>query len=463
MPVDTSMYAPHPQQNPLEMLSGMAGVAQQLQGAQRLGLENVDLQRTMAAHQAVGQAAQAATDPTSGEVDPAKFMAGVAGNPDAAYGAVDAQQQALAMRNAQLAQAHEQYSVLNGSISALLAKPGVSSKDVTNQVGTLVASGVLTPKVAASELASMPTDPAQLTPWLRQHLARGLDAQGQIAAIIGNPQAVDTGPNVSFVRAPSMGQLPGPIAKGLSPEAAASPVAGPTENGAPTTVPLGQRAGMGIVKTGITPAEGAAQGTMGAGVAQDALAFENAARTAPDMSAALKNMTGDLSQLATGPGSHNRNAFVAAVNSFLGTHYDAEKVATQEGFDKLAAQVSARQRQMLGMSNTDAQTNIMAGASPGSQLSKLGNANQIAIIKGNNDALAAENRAWEAYKASGKGAETFHQFTTVFNKHVDPLVFQMQYMTDAQKKSLVGAMSQAEKDRLAQSLAFARHNGLLQQ
>jgi hypothetical protein len=454
MPVDTTMYARPAQSNPLEMLSSVAGIGNQLQQNRLIGTE-------MGARQAVGEAAQGATG-ADGTFDPNAFSATVAHDPRAAFEAANAMAFAQQQRQAQLEMAKSKLGAFNTTVAGLLAKPGVTSKDVTSAAGDLVAGGIMDAKMVAGQLASMPADQTQMVPWLKQHLVRGMDAQSQVEALIGTPKPVNTGAETQFVRTPAMGETPAPLQNTLSPEGAAAPVAGPVdESGAPTTVPLGQRVGMGVVKTGLSPAEGAAQTVHGGGVAQDALAFENAARTTPDMAAALKNMTGDLKELSTGPGSHNRNSFMAAVNSFMGTGFDAEKVATQEGFDKLAAQVSARQRQMLGMSNTDAQTNIMAGASPGSQLSKLGNANQIAIIKGNNDALSAENRAWEAYKASGKGSETFHQFTTVFNKHVDPLVFQMQYMTDPQKKALVSALSAAEKDRLAASLAFARHNGLL--
>lgn len=456
MAVDTSMYARPPQaSNPLEMLSGAVGIANALQQNRLVGQE-------MAARQAVGQAAQGAIGP-DGAFDPDKFSASVASDPNAAFEATNAATFAQQQRQAQLLTAQTRLNVFNGTIAGLLAKPGVTSKDVTSAAGDLVKGGIMDAKMVAGQLASMPTDPAQLTPWLKQHLLRGMDAQSQVEALIGTPHPVNTGAETQFVRTPAMGETPEPLQNTMSPGEAATPVQGPVDaSGAPTVVTKSQFAGIGgPVKVALSPAETAAQTTSGTGVAQDALAFESAARGTADMRAALANLSGDLKSLSTGPGSKNRNSIMAAINSFMGTGFNAEKIAEQEGFDKLATQVMARQREMLGLGSTNAQVDIMSHASPGSQLSKLGNQNMIALIKGNNDALTAENSAWERYKAAGHGAETFHQFTTIFNKHVDPLVFQMQYMTDAQKKSLVGAMSAQEKDQLAKSLAFARHNGLI--
>lgn len=456
MPVDTSMYGSAPQpQNPLALLSGVAGLQGQMLQNKLLGTE-------MGARQAVGEAIQGATD-AEGTFDPNAFAHTVAGDPRAAFEAEAATRFAQEQRQAQLVTAQSRLASFNSTIAGLLEKPNVAPKDVTAAAADLVNGGIVDAKMVAGQLASMPSDPTQLPEWLKQHLIRGLQAQGQIEAMFGTPQPVNTGGETQFVRTPALGPTPAPLKNTMSPGEAASPVAGPvTPEGAPTQMTKGQFASIGgPVKVGLSPQEAAAQTTTGQGVAADAQAFEHGARGVADMRAALANMSGDIKSLETGPGSQARNSVMAAINSFMGTGFDANKVATQEGFDKLAAQVMARQREQLGLNATNAQVDIMSHASPGSQLSQLGNKNMLALIKGNNDALDAENQAWQRWKASGRGAETFHDFTTTFNKHVDPLVFQMQYMSADQKGKLVDAMTPAEKERLAQSLAFARHNGLI--
>lgn len=251
----------------------------------------------------------------------------------------------------------------------------------------------------------------------------------------------------------------------LSPGEATAPTqVGITPTGAPQVGTRAQFAAAtqgGPVTTGMAPGAQAAATTAGAGTAQQALEFEKAARGTNEMNAALANMSGDLGTLQTGPGSQGRNRVMSAINSFMGTGFDAEKVAAQEGFDKMSAQVVARQRSMMGLSGTDQQLSMIEHASPGSALSQKGNQNQIAVIKGNNDYLSKQGQAWENYKQAGNGSEKFSQFANTFNKHVDPLVFQMQYMSTPQKQALVGAMSASDREKLAQSLTFARANKLI--
>jgi hypothetical protein len=461
-PTAASMAAQQQANNPLTMLSSLA----ELRGRTQ---QNQLVARTMAAKQAAGQAVQAATG-SDGVIDTNAAGLAIAHNPDAALTAPEALADLQAQRQAQVAEhtarvdlALKQNGFMTNSLGALADKPGVTSKDVASLAGTLVANGILDPKMAATELSAMPADETQIPAYLRTLQLRSQQAAQQILDYhqmgLANLGATQETVNTAPLAAPTT------LTNTLSPGEAASPVTGPVSpTGAPTTTPLGQRAGMGTIATGMAPAAQAAATTAGSGTAQQALAFEQAARGTVDMHAALANMSGDLSKMpSSGPGSEGRNRAMSAINGFMGQFgpFDAEKVAAQEGFGKMAAQVVARQRQQMGLSGTDQQLSMIEHASPGSQLSKLGNEGQISVIKGNNDALQAEAQAWERYKQSGKGSETFNQFTTTWNKHVDPLAFQYQYMSQEQKKALVGAMSAAEKDKFAQSLSFARHNGLV--
>lgn len=463
MPIDTSMYQNIQQPaNPLAM-------AGQVMGLRNVMTQNQILQKTMGAQQATGEAVQGATSP-DGTFDPNAFMSTVASDPRAAYGAQQAAEFAQQQKMQQLAAAHQQLGVLQQNVGALLQNPNVTKDDVTSQIGKLVGMKVITPQAAAAEITDLQGVPdGQLPLWLRGHEMAMMQGQQQIEAMLGPQVPIDNGSQIVPTRMPlvpgtSMPAAPNaaPIDKTLTPEGAASPVAGPVNpDGSPTTIPLGQRATMGKLTTGQSPAAAAAATTSGAGTAQDAIAFENGARQLPAMRAALQNLDGDIAQLQTGPGASQRASWVARINSLFGTSLDASDVATTEGVDKIHSEIAARQRQTLGLPTTDQSSSIMDHATPGSNLSKLGNQNMSALLRGNVDYAQTANQAWEHYKASGHGTETFHQFTTALNSKLDPLVFQMQYMSGTQKQGLVGAMDSAEQNRLAQSLAFARHNGLV--
>ena len=457
------MYAQQVQPaNPLATMSQYAGLQGQMQ-------QNQLMQRTMAARQATGEAVQGATD-ADGNYDPRAAMAAAAQDPRAAFGAAEfqgfnqgqqAEQQKL--QQAKLEQAITVRGTINQSLGALMSKPdSITPGAVTSQIGELVAGNILPAAEAAKQIADMPTDPQQLKSWVVNHWMQGQAMSTQLQAMMPPAMQVDDGKNINFVRNPAIGATPGPIAKQTTPEFDSSRVAGPVgPDGEQTSITQGQSKGMGTYATSKGPAYAAAATTSGAGTAQDAIAFENAARAAPGLKASLANMSGDVKQLDTGPGSAKRGGFLAAVNSFMGTNYNAERVAAQEGLDKVHADVAARLRQAGGLPSTDQSSSIMDHAVPGSQLSKLGNANQIAILKGGVDYAQAANKAWESYKSNGHGSETFHQFTTALNQRLDPVVFQMQYMSDTQRSGLVGAMNAQERAHLAQSVAFARHNKLI--
>jgi hypothetical protein len=459
MPVDVSMYPGPPKPvNPLEMMSSMAGLQGQMQ-------QNQIAQRAMMGQQAEGQAAQAATG-EDGSFDPGKFAAGVASNPNGVYAQVHANAFAQEQRQAQLAQHVQQVQLgmqqtqyMTDQLGALADKKGVTGKDVADLAGVLVQNGILDSKSAATELAQAPTSDDQLPAYLRTLQMRAMKSGEQLAQY-HQQMMIDNGAQLVPTNMAPLA-TPSPIVKQLSPGEAAQPVAGPvTADGAPTQVSLGNRGG-GVVQTGQGPAATQAQGTYGAATGTAAAQFEAAARTAPELDATLKNMTGDLKGLSTGPGSAQRNSFVSGVNSFLGTNFDASKVANQESFNKMAAQVVARQRQMMGLSGTDQQLSMIEHASPGSQLSQLGNRAQIAIIKGNNDYLMAENKAWQNAKNAGYGPEKFSTVMGVLNTHMSPLPFQMQNMSTEQRNTLLSAMSKAERAKADAEVSFARRNKLI--
>lgn len=465
MAVDTSMYqnAPKPV-NALEMATGVAGLQGAILGNQRAGMQNQLLQRDMASRKAVGEAAQGAVDPATGQIDPNKFMGAVAGNPDAAYGAVDAAQNATALNAAQLAQhiqkvdlAFKQTGYLAQQLGSLADKKGVSSKDVSSLAGTLVQNGILDPKAAASELAGMPTDAAQLPGYLRGLQKRAMDSMTQLG-LYHNKVMSDNGAALVPTNTAPLGEQ-GPVVKTLSPEAAASPVAGPVDaSGAPTTIPLGQRAGMGAVKVGLSPSESAAQGVTGGSNAQMGVDLGKMADQMPDVKGMLGNMSGDLSSFTTGPGAHNWKSFLAGA-ARLGIPVDTNAVASQENFNKISTMLAQRQFAALGGTGTDRQLGSAIDSNPHDALSKLGNQRIIAMLKGNADAITLKNQLWQRWQQAGHSADSYQQFTTSFNKRYDPRVFQFNYMDNGEKAKALTGMAPAEKKQFQDQYNYAVSKG----
>lgn len=453
MAVDTSMYNTKPPEpiNPLTMATGIAGL-------QRTGLENQLLGRTMGAQQAVGEAAQGAIGP-DGQIDPAAFLTAVKNNPQAAYGAVEAAQNATALQTAQLAQAHEQYGILNSAISSLLSQPNVTQKDIIHQATTLAKEGVISYKMAAAEIGSMPPDnDAQLRPWLENHLAKSLEGQAQVAALIGTPQPVNTGGQTQFVRTPALGATPAPLTNTLSPEAASTPVAGVDAQGHPIAMTRAQFAQRGQIQTGLSPSETAAQNVSGANNAQQGIDLQRAAAMVPDMKGALGNMQGELADFNSGPGADQFKTFKAALLRLRVPGIDPNGVASAEEFNKNAEKLLQWQFGMIGGTGTDAKFNSAMHSNPNMGLSNLGAKGLIGFAKGNADAIALENNIWQKYQQSG-GAQSFGQFQNSFNKKYDPRVFAMQYLSNADRAKVYGGMTATEKAEFNKKYDYAVHNG----
>lgn len=433
-------------------------MAGQLAGVMNAVQQNILLRKTMGAQQAIGQHVQDATD-ANGNFDPSAFMEGVQGDPNAAFGAQEAaefaqqQRQAqLAQQQAQLANAHAQWGVINESVGSLLQKPNVSAGDVTSSVGNLVALGVITPKVGAAELASMPQNPDELPTWLRGHLVRGMQAQQQIESMIGPQQLVDTGGQIAAVRTPTItdtsvpeGETHAPIEKTMSPGEAASPVQTfDNETQQPKIITKGEFASEGSAPAGPALGQEAAANVTAAGAAQQGLAIAHQADEARDTKALLGNLTADLKSFSAGPGAGEWKHILSGLQR-LGISVNPNMVANQENFNKVATMLAQRQFAQLGGTGTDRQLGSAIESNPNQALSNLGNQRIVAMLKGNADAILLKNQVWQKWLQNGHSPATYNQFQTEFNKAYDPRVFQFQYLSGAERKQLVSGMSAAEE------------------
>lgn len=444
MPVDVSMYPGPPKPvNPLEMFSQVAGLQGQMQ-------QNQLMQRTMAAKQAVGQAAQQNVG-QDGQIDTAGFMRQVAGDPNAAYGAVEAGQNALSMQQAQLAQhvqqvqlGMQQQQYITQQTGALADTPGVTGKMVADRIGQIVSDKIISPEMAAHELAAKPVDDAQLPQYLRGLQKRSIAAEQQLA-LYHHTLLQNIGGSIQPLNDAPFGNQQ-PVATTLSPEGAGQPVAGPvTDQGAPTSITFGQRAGMGTVQTGPSPSQSAAGQVTGASNAQRAQELGKAAAQAPDTKAILGNMSGDLKQFQSGPGASQWKNLVAGVNRMFPGAVEPGAIANQENFNKLQTLLSQRSFAALGGTGTDAKLESAMHANPNETISVLGNQGIIALNKGFADAIALKNNLWQKALKAGQNPDTYGQFENSFNQRYDPRVFQFQYLDKKGQDQALSGMTTAEK------------------
>jgi hypothetical protein len=149
----------------------------------------------------------------------------------------------------------------------------------------------------------------------------------------------------------------------------------------------------------------------------------------PTNKANYANMLSDLERLGSMPAGGEKEV---AINTFLqkatgyGLTMNRDQVAAANSFSKLANIAVGQQLAAIG--GTDARQALFMGSNPNLDLSKLGNQQIIHMLQGNEDAIAAKSRAWQEWRKSGKGDETYGDFQNDFNQHFDPRVFQSQYM-----------------------------------
>lgn len=462
-PTAASMAAQQQANNPLTMLTSLAGL-------QHAGLQNQLINRTMSSQQAVGRAVQAATG-ADGVVDTNAAGTAIAGNPDAAFGAPQAFADLQAQRQAQLAEhtsrvdlALKQNGFMTNSLGALADKQGVTGKDVSDLAGTLVANGILDPKMAATELSAMPADPTQIPAYLRTLQMRSQTAAQQILDF-HNQVMVNNGQQTVPVNMAPLATPPAPIQMKPTPEFEASPreVLLPNgQTGAITQHQFEQQAAGGTpVPTALSPGQHAAATTTGAGHAQAAVQFENTTNTVPQSLALLKNIKSDNDILNTGPGSAGRNSFVSSINSILGTNYGAKDVATRDDLDHVSTQLQAKLRDQFGLPATNQSSSIMDKAAPNGNVSRLGNENLVANIKGQLQYAQGLRKFWETTKSHGAGGDDFNTVMGIASKTLDPLTFQMPNMSANQQAQLTKSLSTEERKALARSNVFAQKNHLL--
>ena len=253
------------------------------------------------------------------------------------------------------------------------------------------------------------------------------------------------------------------MASVMAPEAAATRVQGPpTAAGAPTTQPLASANVAGTQPIDVPP--GFVQRATGAANIDTTLAgnLANAAESSPARIGMLGNLENDLSNFTSGPGADWTKVGKAWVNRNLplpaGWQFDPGSIASQEQFVKQAGQLAQQQFTAMGGTGTDQQFGSAFATNPNDTLSQLGNEGIIRLLKGNEDALQAKNKAWLSVAGANPNA-SYRQFSQAFNNNYDPRVFQFNYLTPAQRQSYVTNMAAQDRPAFFRNIATAQKNG----
>jgi hypothetical protein len=125
-----------------------------------------------------------------GNIDPSGLSRGMAqaglGDQiaDAQKGLADSRKAVTAADEGDLNLHKKRLEILNGGLSALLAKPDVTHDDVIAQINNFVNQGIITPEQGAEAARNTPGRPEQLRPFLIQKALEGADAAKQLDTVL---------------------------------------------------------------------------------------------------------------------------------------------------------------------------------------------------------------------------------------------------------------------------------------
>lgn len=148
----------------------------------------------------------------------------------------------------------------------------------------------------------------------------------------------------------------------------------------------------------------------------------------------------------------------ANANSPFGAVFDPKSIASQEEFNKSAAQLAMSQFQSLGSGGANSTLETTLKANPNATLSKLGNKGIMDLLSGNQDAIERKAQAWNDYKAQN-GPGSYGQFQNEWNKSFDPRLWMIPYQSKDEALNMINSMPKVEKDAFRQKFNNAIQNG----
>jgi hypothetical protein len=395
--------------------------------------------------------------------------------------------------------AHQQFGQLSSFLGSLAQDPRISTdagpgllKQATAQA---VQQGWITPDIANSELANMPTDPAQIPQYLQSLNTRIQDAAGQFTKIYGEPSTINNGNSIIPVTAsPLTGirRIGADIPVQTSPSERLSLVPGTNAQGQPTVTPAGviaQQAGMnpltGVPATapnqpvnqlqpypqGQAPVLAAQGGSVVTGPSPGALEAKKAIGTASGQQLAADtaqeaNFQADITPLqkardalialgptGTGPGKEQINE----IKSFLISSGVMGPNDDVKNFDE-ARKYLTQYATSVGSPNTN---DKLAANFAGNPNVGISNAAAVDVLKTAMSLRRLQNAKVRAFQASGEQPDAYNQWAAKFNSSQDPVAYGFDMMSPDQRKKYVGGLSQAERQKFVGSLQTATQLGLV--
>ncbi len=504
--IDTSTYPKAQPYDPLKTLGGVANLQNTLN-------QNKLFQQQFNTNLAVSEGAKASINPETGEYDPAAFRAWIAKNPNAGYGigqivqqSQEAQKRNIDIDTSRLENQRKHWDAVGSFITPLLApkqvkdpvtgqmKPvPVTSADVLTQLSAANSAGIASSDEMGRVWATLPRTPdgrideSQVPAWTQKMMLNLMDRKAALDATnpVPSMQEIPGGGKAPFSMSAFGGvqqvgdtiqPAPVPTTTTVGPDGTPRYIGNPQGNNpyeaayqasqgrsAPAGGGIAPGGNIGGLPSALSPAAAAAQTKAGDFAAGQGNSLQARADQVPTTKSILGNLEAELDTpgFSTGPGTKSMADLTKFLNTQGGLNIRTEGMAAREQFGKLAGMLAQSQFQALGGTGTDAKLDATTLTSPNSELTKLGNKGIIAMLKGNEDAIAAKNRAWQAWQQQN-GPQSYGQFSTQFNKSYDPRVFQAQYLSDADKKKMLSSMSQKEINALVHSANFARQNGWIQ-
>ena len=469
------------------------------------------IQQQQAANQAASAAYKQATDPNTGQVD-YNLLTSILSQGPAAYNLPQIQAQVNEAKTNQLNYdakklelAQKRTDLLSAGFGGLLQSGNITPQAVMQLASTGIRQGLFSPADAVNFTSDMPSDPAQLQAWAKQKYVGFSTDSDRLKTLMPQNQTINTGAQqvvASFD--PLTGGATGQTTvfnNQLSPEAASQPtqVFDPATgtmrnvtrqqfanmaNGVPQAGGQGgYQGGMGQPSQGglgsgrIQAPQQGAPGLQAApalgqqvgaevsarGSADASLALQNQADNAPQAIYQLQNMRKALSGITTGPNANWQGKAQAlalqvapGVAERLGI--DPQKVASQEEFNKYSVQLAQELSKGLG-NGTDEKLASAVAATPNLGLSKLGNQQIIDVLISTQRGIAAKNQAWQS---SGLSADQYNKWSSQWNKDIDPRVFALQDMDNAQAWKSVQSLPKKDQDALMKSWNKAAAAGYVQ-
>jgi hypothetical protein len=448
-----SLY-PHAK-NPLDTLTGFANL-QNIQNQNRL------FQQQFQTNLGLSEIAKEAVGP-DGTIDTTKIPGIVAQHPEASYGIMEAFHQAQALRQQQIANQQAQLEYQQKKLSAIAQylapdiTSGADSSHIHQGLSELVTKSIITPGEAATTYATVPRvpgtdqiDESKVPQWLSDMHFRVQDQLSQYNAMHPAPTPINQGNQIGLTVLPQRGapSLAGTMPLGLAPATPTIPKGG------------GQPGYAGGGFSGQPPGYEEQQRAY----AEMGTRLNNRADQVTTNKGLLSNLDSTLEGFTPGPSAKWSKEALAAGNRIASglnlPTLDASGVKAQEEFEKMAQQLAQSQFQQLGGTGANFQLESTISTSPNSALSKLGNKGIISLLQGNEDAIAAKNRAWQQFKTQ-TGSQDYGSFSTEFNRHFDPRVFQFQYLSRDDAKKLMSSMSKAQVTKLHEDAQWAKQQGLI--